>query len=443
MDICKVRAFEVLKRLSVPRIAGTPGELAAAELLKAECDKVGVPAVIESFEIDTPEISLAKLEVTAPEAVEINCIGIGKSGFTPEEGVEGELLYIEDGLEANLLDAEGKILLLTGAAGRDVLERMRKSGAKGYIACFGSIYDPEEVIPELRTRNEQRKKDEEDNFPGLLIHMKDAEKLLMMGKVTVKMNLQQDCNKKGTSHNVVATIEGTEKKNEIVSFSAHYDSVIYGTGAWDNGTGSITIMEIMHHFVKNPPKRTLKFVWCGSEEIGLIGSRKYCSDHKDELKDHRFNINVDMTGVLIGYEKAVCTCDDMVAKHIDFLGRMEGFPIVTAQELYASDSTSFARNGVPAMTFARLAPKGGAEIHSRKDMFEVLDPDAFIKTVEFMIKFTEPVINSKVFPVPKEIPQKLKDEMAKLSKMMGEDEPEPEKKDDKAEEKKDEKPAEK
>ena len=45
MNICKDRAFEVLTRLSVPRIAGTPGELAAAELLKAECEKIGVPYV--------------------------------------------------------------------------------------------------------------------------------------------------------------------------------------------------------------------------------------------------------------------------------------------------------------------------------------------------------------------------------------------------------------
>ena len=165
MNICKNRAFEVLERLSFPRIAGTPGEMEAAELLKAECEKYGVPAVIEAFEIDMPEIHEAKLTVNGEE---INCIGIGKSGVTPDEGVCGPLLYVEDGLEANMLDAEGKILLLTGMAKPEVLERMRKSGALGYIACHGSLYDPVEMIPELRTRNERRKPDEKDNFPGLV-----------------------------------------------------------------------------------------------------------------------------------------------------------------------------------------------------------------------------------------------------------------------------------
>ncbi len=429
MNICKDRAFEVLKRLSFPRIAGTPGELEAAELLKAECEKVGVPAVIETFEIDTPEIHEAKLIANGEE---IHCIGIGKSGNTPDEGLTGKLLYVEDGLDCNMLDAEGKVLLLTGMAKPEVLERMRKSGALGYIACFGSIYDAEEVKPELRTRNERRKEGEDANFPGLVIHMSDAAKLLSMGDVDVTMTLKQDGDKKGTSYNVVATIEGTEKPEEIIAYSAHFDSVIYGTGAWDNATGSITIMEIMHHFLKNPPKRTLKFVWCGSEEIGLCGSKAYCKDHEEDMKKHLFNINVDMTGVLIGYEVAVCTCDDVVAKYIDFIGHAEGFPIATKVDLYSSDSTSFARAGVPAMTFARLAPKGGAEIHSRKDIFEVLDPSAFIKTVEFMVKFSDVLVNAKAFPVPRELPKELKEKMDKMAKMMGEK---------KEEKKADEKPA--
>lgn len=430
MNICKNRAFEVLKRLSFQRIAGTPEELQAAELLKAECDKVGVPAVIESFEIDMPEIHEVKLTA---DGSEIHCIGIGRSGNTDDEGICGPLLYIEDGLEANLIDAKGKILLLSGVAKPEVLERMRKSGALGYIACYGSLYDAPEAIPEIRTRNERRKPGEDANFPGVVIHITDAQKLLRMEPKEVRIVLKQDGDKKGTSHNVVATINGTEKPEEIVIYSAHFDSVIYGSGAWDNGTGSLTIMELMHHFVAHPPKRTVKFLWCGSEEIGLCGSKAYCEQHKDELDKHLFNINVDMTGVLLGYEKAVCSCDEMIAKAVDFLGRVEGFPITTAVDMYSSDSSSFARAGVPAMTFARLAPKGGAEIHSRKDQLEYLDPTAFIKTVEFMAKFSDLVVNAQVFPVPRQLPKQLLERIEQMNKMFGDDK---KKEEPKAEEKK-------
>ena len=246
-----------------------------------------------------------------------------------------------------------------------------------------------------------------------------AQKLLRMNPEDVQIILKQDMDKKGVSHNVVATILGTEKPEEIITFSAHFDSVIYSSGAWDNGTGSITIMELMHYFNANKPNRTLKFIWCGSEEIGLCGSKAYCEKHKEELDKTLFNINVDMTGTLLGFEIAVCSCEDSVAKYIDFLGKIEGFPINSKVDMYSSDSSSFAANGVPAVTFARLAPRGGAEIHSRRDIFDHLDSEKFIKTVEFMAKFSSNVINAKVFPVSKELPKELKEKIEQFKKMMG------------------------
>lgn len=430
MGYCKDRAFEVLKKISFERIAGTDKELECANILLEECKKVGVEAVIEDFEIDTPEIYEAKFKVTKPEVVEFNCIGIGKSGVTEDVGISGPLCYVENGMDANLLDVKGKIVLVTGGA-PGTMEKIQKAGAIGYISVHGSLFDPEEMVSEIRTRNAFKKPGDESNFPGVVIHIKDAQKLLRMNPEEVNIVLKQDGNKKGTSHNVVATIEGTEKKDEIITFSAHFDSVIYSSGAWDNGTGSITILELMHYFNEHKPKRTLKFIWCGSEEIGLCGSRAYCEKHKDELDKTLFNINVDMTGTLLGFDIAVCTCDESVSKYVDFLGKIEGFPISSKVDVYSSDSSSFAGNGVPAMTFARLAPRGGAEIHSRKDVFDHLDPTKFINTVEFMAKFSENVVNAKVFPVSREIPKELAEKLDRFKKMGESKKAEPEKKDNK------------
>ena len=124
-----------------------------------------------------------------------------------------------------------------------------------------------------------------------------------------------------------------------------------------------------------------------------------------------------MTGVLLGYEIAVCTCDESISKYIDVFGKIEGFAISSKVDTYSSDSTSFAAAGVPAVTFARLAPRGGAEIHSRHDVFEHLDPTKFIKTVEFMAKFSENMINALVFPVPRALPKELAEKMEKFKKM--------------------------
>ena len=417
MGLDKNRAFDVLKKISFERIAGTEKELECAHILEEECKKVGVDVVIEDFEIDTPEIHEVKFAITKPEYHEFHCIGIGRSGQTGDEGIVGPLAYVENGMDANLLDVKGKIVLLTGG-GPDVMDKLKKAGAIGYISTHGSLFDSEEMIPELRTRNAFKKPGDDSNFPGVVIHITDAQKLLRMYPEEVKIVLKQDGDKKGTSHNVIATIPGTEKPEEIIAYSAHFDSVIYSSGAWDNGTGSITILELMHHFIANPPKRTIKFIWCGSEEIGLCGSKAYCEKHKEELGKHLFNINVDMTGTLLGFDQAVCTCDDSVAKYIEFLGKLEGFPITSKVDIYSSDSSSFAGFGVPAVTFARLQPRGGAEIHSRHDIIDHLDPTKFIQTVEFMAKFSEQIVNAKVFPVVRQIPKELEEKMSRFKKMM-------------------------
>lgn len=434
----KERAFELLNQISYVRVTGTKEEERCANQLLDYCKSYGVDCEIETFEIDMPNIEKASLEIKGVETFNVTCEGIGNSGVTSEEGISAPLCYVENVLDANILDVKDKIVLISGPVKPDQMKKMHELGALGYIQIFGSIYDPEEMWPEIRTRNIKYKPGEEINFPGVVIHISDAEKILRSNPESVKIILRQELNSKGVSRNVIATIPGTEKKEEVVAFTAHFDSVIYSNGAWDNATGSVTIMELMHYFLVNKPKRTLKFIWCGAEEIGLKGSKDYVEKHKDELKSYVFNINVDMTGVLLGFDIAVCSCEEATAKYIDYLGKIEGFPISTKVDMYSSDSTSFAVAGIPAVTFARLAPQGGATIHSRRDIRDRLDPQAFINTVNFMASFSEKLINSKVFPVSKQMPKDLVEKMEKMKKMLAEIDPKKEelKKEDKKEEEK-------
>lgn len=82
-------------------------------------------------------------------------------------------------------------------------------------------------------------------------------------------------------HNVVGTIPGTEFPDEYVLLSAHFDSWDGGSGATDNGTGSILMMEAMRILkqVYPNPKRTILIGLWDSEEQGLNGSRAFVEDH--------------------------------------------------------------------------------------------------------------------------------------------------------------------
>jgi carboxypeptidase Q len=95
--------------------------------------------------------------------------------------------------------------------------------------------------------------------------------------------------------NTIAEIKGTEKPEEYVMLSAHFDSWDGGTGATDNGTGTLTMMEAMRllkKFYPNP-KRTILVGHWASEEQGLNGSRAFVEDHPEIVKNLQALFNQD------------------------------------------------------------------------------------------------------------------------------------------------------
>lgn len=439
MSMCKVRAWELLNEMSFVRVAGSPEDLKCAEILKAHCDKAGVPAVIEDFEVDVVTVHTATLEVLEPEYHAYPVIGIGKTPNTPEEGVIGGFKYIEEAREANLTDVEGKIVLLQGRVMPDTFEKLKKKGAVGYIQLQGNMYEDESIKNELRPSNAFGKN---NPLPGVKIHISEAEKLVLQKPTKVKLVLNSEV-KKEKAHNVVATIEGTDLKDEVIAFSAHCDSVPYSKGVWDNATGSVTIMELMHYFKEKGTRRTMKFIWCGAEEIGLVGSREYCKAHEKELENYIFNINFDMTGVTIGHEVCCVSASEDTAHAIEYTAKLNSYPVKVDLGTYSSDSTSFASAGVPACTFARLAPMGGAQIHNHNDTIEHLDPDSFMITLNFVALYAEQIANAAVNPIPRKfadpVKEKLEEGKKRRAAMEAKEKEEEKKEEEKPEEKKEEK----
>jgi carboxypeptidase Q len=87
-------------------------------------------------------------------------------------------------------------------------------------------------------------------------------------------------------YNVIASIPGSEKPDEVVIVSAHLDSWHQAQGTTDNGTGSSTTLEAARILmaVGAKPKRTIRFCLWGGEEQGLLGSRAYVQRHRTEME---------------------------------------------------------------------------------------------------------------------------------------------------------------
>lgn len=95
--------------------------------------------------------------------------------------------------------------------------------------------------------------------------------------------------------NTIAEIKGSEKPDEYVMLSAHFDSWDGGQGATDNGTGTLTMMEAMRilKLVYPNPKRTILVGHWGSEEQGLNGSRAFVEDHPEVVSKLQALFNQD------------------------------------------------------------------------------------------------------------------------------------------------------
>ena len=418
------KQFELLKKIGFVRVGGSAEELKAAEILKAEVEAMGIKADIEPFEIEDYIQEVAELEVLEPYNKKYIVRAYRFSENTPDEGIEAPFYYAENMTDVDIANSKGKIILVNGIVRLDLFRKILKSGAVGFISMTGTMLDTDENSDLLQrsTRDTLRAF---GNLPAASIRIKDAFEMVKEGASKVKLTVKGQFVTR-TSHNVVATVPGTDKADEIVSFGAHFDSVEFSTGVYDNGAGSVINMEILRHFVANPPRRTLQFNWYGSEEMGLLGSKAWVKAHKDELKDHVYMINVDVGGSVLGADQALVLASKEATNYCDSFMRRKGYAVITKQDIYSSDGVPFADNGVPSTSFIRFGTQGAGYIHDRNDIIDWLYPKALERTTKFVQDYAEEMINADVFPFAKVVPPEMtekvdnylfKKEMAEAAKL--------------------------
>ncbi len=395
------KIMQVLEETAYYRVGGTEGELKAAEYLKAECEKLGFEAHLEAFDLEMSNMTKA---VLIADGKEIPCKGYRLSGTAD---VEAPLYYMPGEDPASLVGCKGKIVLVDVGMGFWKYQDVVKHGAVGFITYDGNANfvdgntDQRTLRPHLTEKAGVK-------LPGVSVNAKDAIELVRNDVKSVRIILEQE-EFMGKSHNVIMDIPG--ETDEMIVLTAHYDTVPTSIGVYDNMTGSVGILAIAEYFANHPNHYTLRFVWCGSEEIGLLGSKAYCADHKDELEKVVLNVNLDMIGAIMGKFLAVCSCEEKMVHFIEYLACIEGFGLAARQDVYSSDSTPFADNGVPSLSFARMAPPNTASFHNCYDTIDVLMEDHLVGDINFITKFVDLMANAKAIPVSREIPEKVKEKL--------------------------------
>ena len=409
MNFDAKRAFAFLNEIGFVRTAGSEEELRAAKMIQAQCAAAGVDAVIEEFKIQSGEVELAELEVTAPYQQKYICTGYKRC--LDADNLEAELVYVENGNDAALVDVKGKIVLLNTPPRLAVYRSLLEAGAAGFIAMTGTMRDTEDDsdLPTGMLRNTLTAF---GKIPAVSIRMTDAFDMINRGACKVRMTVKGR-ETELASRNVVAEIPGTKYPDEIISMGAHYDSVPFSTGVYDNGAGSVILLEALRHFKANPPARTMKFMWYGSEEVGLEGSKAYVRDHEEELKKHRFMVNVDVAAPVIGAESAMVMAGEELTHFTDLYFKTRGYSVAVKQDIYSSDSIPFADKGVPGINFCRFGVPGSAYIHNRHDVIKYLSAEALEKTMAYTLDFTDMLVNSVAFPTKREVPKEIVEKVDK------------------------------
>lgn len=396
----KKQIMQIFADTAYARTGGSDEELRCAQYIAGLCRELtGRQARLEDFPVPMAKIHSAGLTV---DGRQVPCKGYLCAG---SGAVQAPLLYLPNTDPCSLAACRGKIVMLDGHLGYWVYQDLADNGAAGFITYDGDVNYADRDIDqrELRSYVSQGRK-----MPGVNINAKDAVEIVRAGAAGARIELEQD-EYEGRSHNVVLELPG--QTGEYILLTAHYDSTSLSQGAYDNMSGSVGLLALAERFSGAPLRYGLRFVWCGSEERGLLGSKAWAAAHEQELKNCALCVNLDMIGSAMGRFIARVTGEEALVHYIRYMASELGFGMEARQGVYSSDSTPLADRGVPAVSFARLAQHSTATIHNSYDTAAVLRGEQMLADIGFIAAFVRRMADAARCPVAREMPDNMKEEL--------------------------------
>lgn len=284
-----------------PRLAGTEAEARARAWALRKLTALGFSNVRnEPFQMQTWVRGVETAEVLSPFPQPLALTALGNSGATPARGIEGEIAYfptlaaLEAAPEAQV---RGKIVFVSHAMTRTqdgsqygaygAVRRTgpatasRKGAAAILIRSVGTDYHrnphaggtgfPDGVKP----------------IPAAALSIPDAEQLerILKREQPVRLKLTLTPRQVGMteSGNVIAEVPGSDPAAGLVLVACHLDSWDLGTGAFDDAAGCGIVTAAAKRIMDaGQPRRTIRILWAGAEEVGLFGGKAYLETHGGE-----------------------------------------------------------------------------------------------------------------------------------------------------------------
>jgi len=414
-------AHELMDQIG-PRLVGTPEMEASHNWVVEKYKSWGIEAENQQWgEWKAWERGISHIDMVSPRVQSLNGMQLAWSPATPKKGITAEAILLPENIKDSLSFArwlpnvKGKLVMVsmlqptgrpdatwkeyateeslekmqndrrelekswrenisrTGYTSRNIQSALEDAGAAGIVSSYWSKEYGSNKIFGASTKK----------IPVVDLSLEDygmVYRLVQSGQKP-ELHIVAQSSGKGSvpTFNSVARIEGTEKPEEYVILSAHLDSWDGGTGATDNGTGTITMMEVARILkeVYPNPKRTIIIGHWGSEEQGLNGSRAFVEDHPEMMKTTQVVFNQDN-----GTGRVSSINGQGFLHSYDFLGRwLSDTPKEVTQHIETtfpgmpwgggSDHASFVAAGVPGFMLSSLSWEYGKTTwHTNLDTYD-------------------------------------------------------------------------
>jgi len=414
-------AYTIVESLTTevgPRLAGSEAEARARDWGKAKLQSLGFENVrIETFEMETWERGEELASLVSPFPQPLMITALGGSVATPPEGLEAEVAIFEslDALEAAAPGSlEGKIAYVGhamqatqngssyGFYGRLRREGASIAGARGALAIMiRSIGTDNHRMPHT---GQMRYSEDAPRIPAAALSNPDAdqiERIALHGKpIRVQLTLTPRSVGTRMSGNVIGDIVGSERPEEIVIIGGHLDSWDQGTGAVDDGAG-IGIATAAAKAILDSgkrPRRTIRVIYWGAEEVGLLGGSAYLEAHRSELENHIIGTESDFGAGRAWQMTAQVSKEGQAV--VDLIGQLVA-PIGVARGNMdkpgaGPDLTPMVRAGLPSFRFVQNGMDYFDLHHTPDDTLDKIEPAALDQNVAAFAVFAWLTANSTV-----------------------------------------------
>ncbi|MET0309272.1 MAG: M20/M25/M40 family metallo-hydrolase, partial [Sphingomonas sp.] len=311
-DVAKIRdaalkddtvAWDIVEGLTTEigqRLAATEAEARARAWAVKKLTALGFQNVhVETYRMPVWVRGAETAEVVGPSAQKLTIAALGNSGSTGPAGVDAEVVYfptLADLQAAPAGSLKGKIAFVShamtatqdgsqygyyGAVRRAAPNLAASKGATAIlIRSIGTDYHRNPHTGVTNWANGVKP------IAAAALAVPDAEqleRLLKRGPVRLRLLVTPQFKGEAESGNVIADVPGSDPSAGIVLIGGHLDSWDLGTGAIDDGAGvAITTAAAMRVRAAGQPKRTIRVVWFGAEEVGGVGGEAYAKAHANE-----------------------------------------------------------------------------------------------------------------------------------------------------------------